>query len=99
MVKHYQWDLLKNMWLKAERGVCFDDVLIALDSDRLIERRDHPNKDKYPNQKEFIILIEDYVYVVPFVEDEEKIFLKTVFPSRKETKRYLQDKKNKNANS
>lgn len=50
---------------------------------------EHPNQDQYPGQKISVVLIETYVYLVPFVESDEELFLKTIIPSRKATKQYL----------
>lgn len=85
----YEWSKEKNESLKIERGVSFEDVLIIINENKLIDTIDHPNKKKYPNQRMFIVEINHYVYLVPFVEKEEKIFLKTIIPSRKATKKYL----------
>ncbi len=80
----------KNELLKKDRGVCFEDVILAIEVGNLLDDIRHPNKQRYPNQDIFIIFIEmkNYVYLVPYVETENEIFLKTVIPSRKMTKRY-----------
>ena len=88
-VRYFDWDEEKNQELKSEREVGFEEVLDAIDNNRVLDRIDHPNKKRYPNQRIMIVRIDDYVYLVPFVEDKEKIFLKTVIPSRKMTKKYL----------
>ncbi|MBI3985066.1 MAG: BrnT family toxin [Candidatus Levybacteria bacterium] len=88
-MKYFDWDKGKNEWLKEERGVCFEDVIHALDEGNELDRISHPNKKRYPNQKMIIVNIENYAYTVPFVEDEKKVFLKTIIPSRKMTKKYL----------
>lgn len=89
MAKPYAWDSNKNKLLKLERRISFDDVVKALESGGLIKTEEHHNKKKYRNQKIYSVNIQDYVYLVPFVEDNEKIFLKTVYPSRKATKKYI----------
>lgn len=80
----------KNTLLKAERGVGFEEVLLAIEMGHVLDDLAHFNPEKYPNQSVFIILItiKDYVYMVPYVEDEVSIFLKTIIPSRKMNKRY-----------
>lgn len=88
-MKYFDWDEEKNAKLKAERDVSFEDVVVAIDKRDLLDIIEHHNPDKHPNQKIFVVNIENYVYVVPFVEDEEKYFLKTIYPSRKLTKKYL----------
>jgi len=74
----------KNELLKEQRNIGFEDVVLALESGNLLDDIEHPNKEKYPNQNIFIILIEikNYVYLVPYVEDDTSIFLKTIIPSR-----------------
>ncbi len=89
-MKYVDWSKDKNKKLKNNRGVGFEEVLLALKEERLITILVHPNKKKYPNQKILVIEINSYAYLVPFIEDEEKIFLKTIFPSRKYTKKYLE---------
>ena len=84
-----RWDKEKNEWLKEHRGVCFEQVIIILEQDNALEIVNHPNKEKYPDQKIAIVMISDYTYLVPYVEDEEGIFLKTIIPSRKATEKYL----------
>ncbi len=95
-MKFYDWSVGKNEELRKERNVGFEDVIFSIIQGRLLDIVEHPNKDKYPNQRVFIVDIENYVYLVPFVEDEEVIFLKTIIPSRKMTRKYLGDIVNEN---
>jgi len=88
-MKMIRWDKEKNEWLKEHRGVCFEQVIIILEQDNALEIVNHPNKEKYPDQKIAIVIINDYAYLIPYVEDEEGIFLKTIIPSRKATEKYL----------
>ena len=67
----------------------FEDVVFYLQQGALIDDIEHPNSSKYPNQRIFVLNIDDYVYLVPYVEDRNEIYLKTVIPSRKATKQYL----------
>ena len=85
----YDWNIEKNNWLRKERKVTFEDVVYHLKHGGLLDAIKHPNQTRYPGQRIFIINIEEYVYIVPFVEDREGIFLKTIIPSRKMTKQYL----------
>jgi len=62
---------------------------MAIDEGRVLDEFENPNKKRYPNQRILVVEIESYAYYVPYVEDEDKIFLKTIFPSRKATKKYL----------
>ncbi|PPD31120.1 MAG: toxin [Methylomonas sp.] len=88
----FEWDENKNQLIKRDRQVCFEDVLVALNEDRLLDILPHHNVDKYPNQKLFIVQIRDYVYYVPFIENDDNIFLKNIIPSRKYLKQYKEVK-------
>lgn len=88
-MKRFEWNEKKNDLLKRTRGISFNDFLVAYDQDKVIKIEKHKNLKKYPNQKIFVVEIFNYIYLVPFVEDEEKIFLKTIIPSRKATNKYL----------
>jgi uncharacterized DUF497 family protein len=92
-MKYFDWSDEKNEMLKQVRGVSFEQVELAIASGDLVDRVKHPNPEKYPNQKVFLVKIEDYIYSVPYVEDSEKIFLKTIIPNSKATKKYLGGKK------
>ena len=92
-MKYFDWDNQKNQKLKQERGISFEEILIAIDEGNILDIVEHPNKVKYPNQRIFIVNINNYAYLVPFIEDEEKVFLKTIIPSREATKSYLIKKK------
>ena len=88
--KTIRYSLEKNEILKEQRGIGFEDVILSIEEGNLLDDLEHPNKEKYPNQNIFIILIKikDYVHVVPYVEDDNSIFLKTIIPSRKMNKKY-----------
>lgn len=88
-MKYYDWDEEKNQKLKEERDISFEEVVTALEEERVLHRGDHPNQQKYHGQKIVVIEIREYAYIVPFVEDDEKIFFKTIIPSRKATKKYI----------
>ncbi len=85
----FDWSNDKNTTLKQERGISFERVVIAIEEDHLLDVLEHPNKDKYPNQYLLVVEIESYVYVVPCVVEQDVYFLKTIFPSRKYTSKYL----------
>jgi uncharacterized DUF497 family protein len=89
-MKYFDWDEAKNDILKKERNISFEIIVIQIVVGKLLDVLEHPNQKKYKNQKLFVVEYEGYVYLVPFVEDEEKIFLKTIIPSRKATKKYLE---------
>ena len=92
-MKYFEWSDEKNEMLKKVRGVSFEQVELAIALGDLVDRVKHPNPSKYPNQKVLLVKIEDYIYSVPYVEDNEKIFLKTIIPNSKATKKYLGGKK------
>jgi hypothetical protein len=86
---YYRWNRENNERLKAERAIGFEQVIQHIESGDLIDIIGHPNQAKYSNQQILVVKIETYVYLVPFVEDEEGKFLKTIIPSRKATREYL----------
>ena len=88
-MKYFDWNNEKNDELVKERGISFEEIVFCIMHDGLLDIIEHPNKKKYPDQNVFIVKTSDYVYLVPFVEDEKIIFLKTIIPSRKMTKKYL----------
>lgn len=88
-MKPINWNSTKNQQLIAERGISFEDVVFCIQQGRLLDDVEHPNIDKYPGQRLFVVNIDDYVHLVPYVESRKEIFLKTVIPSRKATKLYL----------
>lgn len=87
-MKYLDWNLKKNDWLKKNRNIGFEEVAIALIKGDLLDVIDNPSKN-FPKQKAFVIKTNKYIYYVPFIEDEEKFFLKTIIPSRKAAKKYL----------
>ena len=92
-MKQFEWSTAKSHWLKEERGIDFEEILYHLTHNDILDIIEHPNPEKYPNQRVFIINIEHYAWLVPFTENNETIFLKTAIPSRKMTKRYLGEPK------
>lgn len=93
-MKQYNWNQEKNEWLRIDRGISFENIIYHLDHDGLLDTIENPNKKRYPNQRIFIVNVEGYVHLIPFVETEDTIFLKTIISSRKMTKLYLGDDKN-----
>lgn len=92
-MKLLSWNPEKNILLKAERGVSFEDVVFHMMAGDILDTIEHPNQERYPSQQIHVVAIEGYVYLVPFVESEEEVFLKTIIPSRKATKAYRGGKK------
>jgi len=84
-----RWNAEKSLSLKAERGVSFEEVLSAISQGGLLCVMDHPNRKKYGHQKMLVVRIRDYAYLVPCVESDSEIFLKSIMPSRKATRQFL----------
>ena len=90
-MKPYRWNPDKNEQLKAERGVSFEQVVIAIESNGLLDVLSHRNPVRYLRQRVLVVAFDRYAHLVPFVEEEEFFFLKTIIPSRKATRDYLQE--------
>lgn len=88
MRKPIDWDDSKNAQLLERYGIGFEEIVIALEQGNLLDNRTHPNDHKYAHQKQLVVQIEDYAYVVPYVDEKSYWFLKTFFPSRKATSKY-----------
>jgi hypothetical protein len=88
-VPYFSWNEEKNDLLKKERQISFEDVVFYIAQGFLLDVLEHPNQEKYQGQRIFVVEIDDYAYLVPFIEDEREIFLKTIIPSRKATRKYL----------
>jgi len=85
---NFKWDAEKNKLLKKERNVCFEDVVALIYEDKVLDVIVHPNTKKYPHQKIYILRLQGYVHMVPFVKNNDEIWLKTIMPSRKMNKLY-----------
>jgi len=90
-MKIYNWNAEKNELLIIERGISFEEIVFYIENGGLLDDIAHPNKRDFSHQRIFIVAVDNYVYLVPHVESEEEIFLKTIIPSRKFTKIYLGD--------
>jgi uncharacterized DUF497 family protein len=88
-MKYFSWNEEKNEILREERQVSFEDVVFYIEQGFLLDVLEHPNQEKYKGQKIFVVQMDNYVYLVPFIEDDREVFLKTIIPSRKATKKYL----------
>jgi uncharacterized DUF497 family protein len=88
-VKYFSWNPDKSEWLKSERNISFEEILFYIEQGGLLDIVEHPNPEKYKGQRIFIVNVDNYAYLVPFVETDDEVFLKTVIPSRKATQRYL----------
>jgi hypothetical protein len=88
-MKPFRWDHDKNEMLKRDRSISFEEIVLAIEADGLLDELRHPNPEKYPNQSILVVALDSYVYLVPYVEEPDYFFLKTVIPSRKATRDYL----------
>jgi uncharacterized DUF497 family protein len=91
-VKPFRWPTDKNEHLRETRGVTFEQMVVAMESGGLLDVVVQPNRKKYPRQQVFVVSSDGYVHLVPFVEEDDHYFLKTVIPSRKATREYLDEK-------
>ena len=89
MTMVFRWDLLKNALLTRERGLSFEQIVLAVEGGDLLQVIAHPNPARYPNQKIMVIAMDGYAFLVPFVQEEGGYFLKTIIPSRKATRDFL----------
>jgi len=87
--KYIDWENAKNETLLRERDLCFEDVVLAIENAQVIADEPHPNQKDYAHQRILVVEIEGYACVVPYVEDDEKLFLKTIYRSRAYQKKYL----------
>ncbi len=88
-LKYFTWDDAKNEKLKTERGIFFEEVVFHIENGDILDVIEHPNQERYGGQRIIAVQINDYVYLVPCIEDEEYVVLKTVIPSRKATREYI----------
>jgi len=88
-MKPFRWNHAKNEVLKRDRNISFEEIVLAIEADGLLDDLWHPNADKYPDQSVLVVTLQGYVYLVPYVESPDYFFLKTVIPSRKATRDYL----------
>lgn len=88
----FDWDPEKNEKLKEERGISFEEIVFHLGEGKLWKIESHHKQENYPNQQIFFVPIGDHIYLAPFVEEDETIFLKTAFPSRKATKEFRKER-------
>jgi uncharacterized DUF497 family protein len=86
--KIYNWSTAKNEMLVRERGISFERIVFEISMGNEVAMVMHPNQDRYPGQMISVVEVDDYVYLVPFVETESEIFLKAIIPSRKATRQF-----------
>ena len=88
-MKPFRWDHDKNGALKIGRGISFEEMVLAIEAGGLLDELDHPNQKKYPGQSILVVALDGYAYLMPYIEEPDYYFLKTVIPSRKATRDYL----------
>jgi uncharacterized DUF497 family protein len=91
-MKLFNWDLEKNEWLKENRGICFEDVVFCIENEFVLDHAKHPDQKRYKGQKIITIEFKGYAYLVPYIESDDEIFLKTIIPSRKATRDFIKRK-------
>ena len=85
--RDYAFDPQKNAWLIRERGISFEHIIALIESSKLVRVLEHPNAERYPNQLLYEVDVDGYVHIVPVVRDSRTLFLKTIYPSRKATRK------------
>ena len=88
-MKRYDWSREKSKTLKNDRGISFEEIVFHIENGDELDVYPHPNQERYPNQLISVVAVNSYAYLVPYVESEQGMFLKTIIPSRKATKRYI----------
>ncbi|MFO7558263.1 MAG: toxin [Desulfobacterales bacterium] len=87
----YEWNSEKNEWVKRERNISFEQAIFHLSQGDVWRTADHPDQKNYPGRKIYFVVIDGYIYLVPYIIEKEYIFLKTIIPSREATKRYKEE--------
>jgi hypothetical protein len=88
-MKTINWSTEKGLALKKSRGICFEDVVFHIEQGDILDDYQHSNQQKYAGQRIMVVGINNYAYLVPYVENKDELFLKTIIPSRKTTERYF----------
>lgn len=86
---HFSWNTEKNDQLWQDRGITFEEIVFHIERGDVLDLLEHPNQERYGGQRIFVVAVDEYAYLVPFVESAEGLFLKTIIPSRKATRKYL----------
>ena len=88
-MKQFAWNEEKNEVLRTERGISFEEIVFHIRRGDLLDILEHPNLERYSGQRVFVVDVDGYIYLVPFVESADEVFLKTIIPSRRATRQYL----------
>lgn len=91
-MKSINWNTEKSIALKSFRGICFEDIVFYIERGDVLDDYLYPNQKEYPGQRIMVINIANYAYLVPYVENDEELFFKTIIPSRKATQKYFGEK-------
>ena len=87
----YEWDSSKNQWLKVNRNISFEEIIFHLGKGDLWRIADHPNQERYPGQKIYFVIVDDYIYMVLCITEKDYVFLKTIIPSKAATKDFKKE--------
>ena len=87
-MKPFVWSSEKNEQLMAERGICFEAIVVAIEAGELLDVLEHPNQTRYPGQRILVVRLDGYVHLVPSAESDDHLFLKTIIPSRRAQRDY-----------
>ena len=87
-MKPFAWSPEKNAQLLVERQLCFEAVVVAIEAGDFLDVQEHPNPQRYPGQRILVVRLHGYIHLVPMIETEEHLFLKTIIPSRKANRFY-----------
>ena len=93
-MRAFNWDKAKNEKLKRERGISFESIVFLIGRGLLLGEYEHPNQKKHPGQRIYEVLVNEYVFLVPFVEADREIFLKTIIPGRKAKRKHMKGRQN-----
>jgi len=92
MEYYFDFNSKKNKFLLESRGICFEHIISLINEGYVLDVIIHPNQEKYPGQKIYVVDVDGYCCLVPYVQNDKEIFLKTIIPSRKATKQYLKNR-------
>lgn len=88
-MKPFRWSAEKDEHLRLERGITFEEIAVAVEAGHLLDIVEHPRPAKYPRQRILVVEVAGYAHLVPFVEEVDHFFLKTIIPSRKATRTFI----------
>jgi hypothetical protein len=87
----YEWDPKKNERLKKERNISFEKIVFHLSQGDIWRVAEHPDQESYPGQCIYFVIVEEYIFLVPHIFEDDYVFLKTIIPSRKATRAYRKE--------